>query len=417
MKKLSTIIFFIILSAAGLTADDTMTGAFDGQFKTLRISQNDNPIGFPMMVLGSDDFIEFSFDELAEDRSYLRYRVIHCNADWKPSDLVESEYLDGFNFGDVENYSFSRATTVHYVHYSITLPNNQINITHSGNYLLQVYREDNPDEILVQFRFYVSEQNVMLSGGITTVTDVDYNAAHQQLSLEIDCSHAPVESLFSDLKVIILQNNRTDNQIMLTHPMRVKGRTAVYEHQPQLIFEGGNEYRRFETVSTSFPSIGVNDITYTYPYYHFNLFPDGTRAYSQYLYDQTINGRFFIRESNSVNSDTEADYAVVHFSLDAPYIPNRDIFIEGDITNRRLDSSSMMNYNSETGKYEKIMLLKQGQYNYLYLSRKNNSDKLETAPLEGNFYQTVNQYSILTYTRPRGERADRLIGYSVIRSF
>jgi len=399
-----------------LCANDTQSGAFDNSFKTLRISQNGNPLGFPLLILGSDDFIEFSFDELAEDRSYLRYRVIHCNADWSQSDLIESEYIDGFNQGDVEDYSFSKATTVHYVHYSIKLPNEQIKFKHSGNFLLQVYREEDPDIDILQFRFYVSEQNAVVSGNITSVTDIDYNDAHQQLSMEIDCGHSPVENLFSDISVVVSQNQREDNEVELRHPMRVKGKIAVYEHLPQLIFEGGNEYRRFETVSTAYPSIGVDDIKYVYPYYHFNLITDSTRAYSQYLYDQTINGRFFVREYNSSEADTESDYVIVHFNLDAPYIPGRDIFIEGDITNRRLDSNSLMSYNSETGRYEKIMLLKQGQYNYQYLSRKSGKNKYETAPIEGNFYQTVNQYIVRIYTRPRGERADRLIGYSVIRN-
>lgn len=395
---------------------NTAQTAFDPNFKTLQVRQNGDPLGFPMYVMGTDGYLVFSFDELAEDRNYLRYRVIHCNSDWQPSVLVDSEYLDGFNEAEVEDYEFSRTTTVHYVHYSVSIPNKDIRITHSGNYLLQVYNENEPEKVLLQFRFYVSENSVNVSGNVKTVTDVDYNKKHQQLSFVVDCARSPVESLFSDLKVVVEQNQRQDNQVVLTHPMSVRGKAAVYEHLPALIFRGGNEYRRFETVSTQFPSLGVSDIEYRYPYYHFFLQPDKTRAYSQYLYDQTINGKFYIREYNSADSDTEADYVVAHFTLDAPYIPGREIFIEGDITNRSLGKDAMMTYNSEAGMYEKVMLLKQGQYNYQYLSKKKTEDDYKTEPLEGDFYQTVNQYIVRTYTRPRGEKADRLIGYSVLRA-
>lgn len=412
MKKHIVILLFFLLSSVSTFGSDNRQRSFDGSFKTMRINQNGNLTGFPVMVLNSDDRLEFSFDELAEDRSYLRYRVVHCNADWKPSVLVDSEFLEGFNIGDVEDFEFSRATTVHYVHYSITLPNTDFRITRSGNYLLQIFREEAPDKVLLQFRFYVSEQSATVSASVATVTDIDYNKSHQQLSFEIDCTHSPAENLFSDISVVVEQNQRTDNSVVVNHPMRVAGRKAIYEHIPSLIFNAGNEYRRFETVSTGFPSLGVNEISYQYPYYHFRLYEDSGRAYSQYIYDQTINGRFYIREYNSTESDTEADYAIVHFELDAPYIPGRDIYIEGDITERRLDSESVMSYNPETEKYEKVMLLKQGQYNYQYLSKRNNSDKFETDPIEGNFYQTVNQYIIKVYTRPRGERADRLINYS-----
>lgn len=413
MKK--TVAIFLLLNfTLCLWGIDTGQRSFDGAFKTLRVSQNDNVLGAPVLVLGTDDFLEFSFDELAENRSYLRYNVIHCNSDWQPSNLVESEFLNGFNLGDVEDYSFSRATTVHYVHYSITLPNQQISFKQSGNYLLQVFREEDPEKILLQFRFYVSEQSALTSGSVATVTDLDYNERHQQISLEIDCTHSPVENLFSDLTVVVEQNQRNDSRVTIKHPMRVSGRRAIYEHIPSLIFEGGNEYRRFETVSTSFPSIGISEISYQYPYYHFTLYEDNTRAYTQYLYDRTINGKFFIREYNSENGDTEADYVIVHFNLDAPYIPGRDIYIDGDITNRSLNSESLMNYNADTGKYEKTMLLKQGQYNYQYLSHRRNSAKYETEPLEGNFHQTENQYTVKVYTRPRGERADRLINYSIL---
>ena len=73
-----------------------------------------------------------------------------------------------------------------------------------------------------------------------------------------------------------------------------------------------------------------------------------------------------------------------------------------------------MRYNKEHYNYENVQLLKQGSYNYQYLYVHNGSTKGETGPVEGNFYQTENEYLILIYHRPFGERYDKLIGMKQI---
>ena len=99
------------------------------------------------VVLLDGGELTVEFDELSSERRYMRYSLTHCNADWKPSGLVESEYLDGFNEGTVDDFEFSRATTVQYIHYRFTLPNEQVRFTVSGNYILKIYDESDPEEI------------------------------------------------------------------------------------------------------------------------------------------------------------------------------------------------------------------------------------------------------------------------------
>ena len=135
--------------------------------------------GIPVAVTDNGGFV-ISFDHLSEDREYLRYTLTHCTADWTPDQLSYVEYLDGFNEGTIDDYDFSRATTVHYVHYTLTLPNEQTRPTISGNYLLRVYPESNPEDIWLQCRLAVSEGSAVLGAEITTRTDVDYNRKHQQ---------------------------------------------------------------------------------------------------------------------------------------------------------------------------------------------------------------------------------------------
>lgn len=394
---------------------DTMTGTFDERIRTLQMRAPADPMPLPVIIMGTDDQLIFSFDHLADDRQYFRYEIVHCNANWQPSGLIDSEIVDGFNQGDIEYYDYSGAVTNRYVHYSLAFPNENMTPKISGNYLLRVFREDNPDETVAQWRFMVSEQTAVIDTKVSTVTDVDYNEGHQQLSLVIDSERSDVIDPFNDLIVMVQQNSRFDNEIALHHPLRMQGRhLSVYEHLPQLIFEAGNEYRRFETVRTDYPGMHVESVGYFDPYYNFTLTTDTQRAEDSYLYDRTQHGAYVINAYNTDFPDTDAEYVVVHFTLNIPEIQDAMVFIDGDFVNRRFDPESLMTFNKATGLYERSMLLKQGSYNYQYLVVPSGHNRGYTAPIEGDNYQTSNVYLVKVYARHPGDRYDRLIGVTPV---
>ncbi|MDE7386980.1 MAG: DUF5103 domain-containing protein [Muribaculaceae bacterium] len=417
--------YTIAVIAAALTvcrAADTATGILAPGFATLQVYADDNELTDAVIRLDDDRHITIEFDELADDVRYMRYSLIHCNADWQPSQLVDSEFLDGFNEGTVDDYEFSRATTVHYVHYRITIPGESMRPLVSGNYLLRVYDEGEPDVTLLQARFMITEQSVTLSSCVSSVTDIDYNDAHQQLSIELDATNLTVHDPFNDFKVVVTQNNRPDTRRTLLHPLRMQGSRLVYEHLPKLIFAAGNEYRRFENISTHSPSMHVEGVAYHGPYYHAYLQADESRAAVPYTYDRTQNGGYVVREYNSTRPDSEADYLVTHFTLLSDPLPGTDIYIDGDLTDRRMDSGSRLTYDSELGAYTITRLLKQGSYNYMYLAVPSSAPSRGTAvpsatsAIEGDFYNTVNKYDIAIYHRLPGQRYDRLVGYFTVYS-
>lgn len=395
---------------------DTMTGVFDERIKSLRIHALDDDFGLPVTVLGTGSQILVEFDHLAEEREYFRYSLTHCNAFWQPSGLVESEFLDGFNEGTIEDFEYSQATTVHYVHYTLAIPNQDIYPKVSGNYLLKIYPEHEPDSIFLQCRFMVSEQTAPVQAEVTTNTDYGLNSRYQQLAITVDTERADVDDKFNDLLVVIGQNGRLDSEQLLRQPLRLQGSKLVYEHQPNLIFDAGNEYRRMEIINDQYPTMGVDHIELHPPYYHYVLYTDTPRNKEIYNYDQTQHGRYFIRQYNSQNSDTEADYGVAHFTLDYQGAPGDMVFLDGDFTQRRFDPNSRMVYNPSTGLYERSMLLKQGAYNYQYLVVPQGGKRGYTAQIEGDKYQTENEYFIRVYHRRPGDRYDRLIGVAAIQS-
>ena len=92
------------------------------------------------------------------------------------------------------------------------------------------------------------------------------------------------------------------------------------------------------------------------------------------------------------------------------------IFLDGDFTLRRFDDNARMFFNPATGLYERAMLLKQGSYNYQYLIVPPGEKRGFTGPIEGDKYQTMNEYNVRVYHRRRGERYDRLIGTASCRT-
>lgn len=394
---------------------DTTTGIFDRRFRTLKTEVEDNFMSPPVIRLGTNDRILVKFDEIGEDNSYLEYRLIHCDADWQPSRLIESEYLEGFNSVRIEDYAYSTATFVHYVNYLIAFPNEELQIKHSGNYLLQVYDPERPEETLLQTRFQVTENIARIEGNVTSRTDMGHNTYWQQLAFEIDCQGIGEFNPYQDIIVYVTQNNREATKRRIMTPLRVSGDKIIYEHLNDLVFGASNEYRRFESVSNSFPGMRVDSMRYMGSNYHVWLKVDEPRQSASYSYDQTQHGRFLVREYNSTDSDIGADYITVHFLLECPELPSYDIYLDGEFTHDRMDKENQLTYDHRVGGYVAEVPLKQGAYNYQYVTRSRQTGEISTSTIEGDKYETLNEYGIAVYFRPPGARADRLISYRILQ--
>ncbi|MDE6715559.1 MAG: DUF5103 domain-containing protein, partial [Muribaculaceae bacterium] len=93
--------YSVVSASVALAQPLTDTRIYNSNYKSLQVHPANNEFAPPVIELNSDERLIISFDELKSDRTYLRYRILHCNADWQPSQLVDSEYLDGFNEGEI----------------------------------------------------------------------------------------------------------------------------------------------------------------------------------------------------------------------------------------------------------------------------------------------------------------------------
>lgn len=397
--------------------EETQTGIFSSGFRTLKTEVVDNFMSVPVVRLGSGERLRISFDEIAEDNRYLSARLIHCNADWQPSSLVEAEYLDSFNTMDIEDYAYSTNTFIHYVNYMLEIPNESLNPLVSGNYLLQIYDRDEPSEVILQSRFRVVEPAVSVTAFSTTRTDKGVNDKWQQLGIAVDGEGTDIGNPYQDIKIEVMQNGRESTSRFLKSPLRVEGSRVIYEHSPELLFSSSNEYRRFESTSTRFPGMRVDSTKYMGSNYHTWVTTDYPRNDRNYEYDRTQHGRFLVKEYNSTDSNIGADYITVHFFLEMDRFPGKEVYIDGEFTHGKFDKSNRMRYNGMKGGYELEMPLKQGAYNYQYVVIPSGENRVESSSqIEGDKYETENEYNVYVYLRKPGDRYDRLIGYTTVYS-
>jgi len=413
MKYLVLSIFSLL--SLSISSQIYHTQAISPEIYTIQVNPNGDWSLDPVVRLG-DSPINISFDRIS-DNSFdrLRYRVIHCDAYWKPSkELSESDYIDGFNDNLIEDYEASRSTTVEYTHFEFSIPNTDMKLKLSGNYVVEVYEDGEPDNVLLTACFSVLDSQLSIGATVSSNTDIDINRSHQQLSFTILHQNMNIRDPYADLKVFAWQNNRLDTERQQLKPTYINPGKLIYEHNRDLIFEAGNEYRRFETVSHRYNGMNVGHIEYDRPTYNMYITPDKVRAGRTYSYDQDQNGRFIIRSNEANESGTEADYFTTIFTLPMDKPLAEDVFINGNFTYNNFTDKYRMIYDEDKNEYYISLLLKQGMYNYLYLTKTGNN--YSTSKIEGNYYETENEYQIFVYHRPPGQRYDSLVGVQNIQS-
>ena len=405
MKK--AIAILLLLLPISLSAGNRI---YDPHIKSLQAVVNQDWLSPAVMRLYGNDHLHVSFDELSHDYHRYIYRLEHCEANWTSSEeLFDTDWLEGFNDNVIEDFEYSINTTVAYTHYQLTIPNSKCRLKMSGNYRLHVIDEDQDKEVLM-VEFMVTEQTMFLSTTVSSNTDIDTNLCHQQVSFGLKYGNLSVTDPQEQLQTVVMQNSREDNWRWNVHPSAVSQNGLEWKHRKELIFEGGNEYRKFEVLDPSHPTMGIDRISWDGDYYQ--AFPFVSEPRPNYLYDEDANGSFYIRNSDNRENNITSDYVWVNYRLKSPYMTEGNVVINGRWTTEEPETY-VMEYDSDCQLYTNSILQKQGYYSYQYLWV---TDDGLTHPLpsEGNFYQTENQYQVLVYYKGIGERTWRLVAFSQI---
>ncbi len=412
------------------------THILDGNIKTLRVRYTETEqLQRPFLVLGQNgvdgadpnNTLEVSFDELTHDIHQYSYTIHHLNRDWTLSDLNSYEYVRGFTMADIVDYALSNNTQQVYTHYSFNFPNDDMQLLVSGNYALTIHRDGNMDKPVAIVTFAVVEPIVNISANVRSNTDIEFNGRYQQLDIDVRTENLDIRD-HNEIRVVVRQNNRLDNQVTLPTPTFVEPGRLRYANQQALIFEGGNEFRHFDVYSVYYAGYHVDRVRYAQGEYQAFLETDelrGTLAKGAnreglpYLTEYDNNGQLQINAENTNDDDTDAEYMWVYFCLPltTPII-DANIFVGGDIFLNQFTADNLMTYDGQQQCYFLSAYLKQGAYDYMYyvLRSKMKSLRANTGvpsliEVEGSHWQTQNEYTIYVYHRPFGGRYDRLVGY------
>ncbi len=420
MMKRSPFLFVLFLLTIGQAVnaqEDSYNTIYLSFVKSVKCYPSSDELAEPILRLGQSGAIILSFDDLSGDNSNYWYVIEQRNADWSPGQLSEFEWLDGFNNNRIEQQSFSFSARTQYMHHQLAIPNRDIQIKKSGNYLLKVYL--NGDELAITRRFMVVENQVVIAPITRQAAMIEKAQTHQEIDFTVDLKKLEVRNPRQEIRAAIVQNGYWQGAVLGVEPFFIRDRVLDFDYQDRLAFPGGKEFRFFDIRSLQNRSERIEDMRQSQYQTDVYLFGDRSRAYSSYLLNADANGKFVIQNFDiGDDANVYADYANVHFRYEKPLpFDGSDLYVLGAFNDFQPWTDYRMEYSEADHAYHLNILLKQGYYNYAYSLVSGEPYLPDFSETEGNWYETENDYTIIVYYRSLGERYDRIIGSRSFKSF
>ncbi|MFT7613769.1 MAG: hypothetical protein ACI9J3_002749 [Parvicellaceae bacterium] len=374
-------------------------------------------ISSTILALNGQDKLVLGFDDLSGKMKDYNYTVFHCTSDWELTDMMETEYLSGFYDNYISDYEFSFNTLQKYIHYEFSFPNEDANITKSGNYVLYVFEDNDQEKPILTRRFNVTENGINILPNLKRASKIDDRDYRQEIDFNLVYGTVPIMNPYSNVKVYIQQNGRIDNMISGLKPIFVKDTELVYDFDEANVFDGNNEFRFFDFKSLNYQSINVqkydkNDTTNL-----IYLKMDVKRTFKNYYSTNELNGKYVIDRENANDPDVDSDYGFVHFQLKYfEPIQGGDLYVFGAFSDWKFKEEFKMTFNEDKGIYEANIYLKQGYYNYQYVLLSDNKKVGDVSFIEGTHFETENDYTIYVYYTDPAQRYERLIGVKEFNS-
>ena len=388
---------------------------YSPKIKSVQLFPYGNQLGYPIIKLGGSEQLELHFDDLAANVQNYSYTFQLCNADWSPADLSQFDFIKGFSQVRISNYRMSSYALTRYTHYQALLPDRNCEPSRPGNYILKVFINSDTSRLIITRRMLVVKENSAITAQVQQPYNGQYFKTHQKIQFKINVNESlDLPNPQQQIKVVILQNSRWDNCIKGIRPTFYSRKTLEYNTDNDAVFPAGKEWRWLDLRSLRLQSDRVANGKYSSAGTEIFVKPDVDRSAQRFNFYRDNNGRYYLQPTESINPLWQADYGTVHFSFVPPGnspFPDKDVFLIGELNDYNLNEEARMKYNAEKGVYETSLFLKQGYYDYMYVTRDRDPQKaISFEYTEGNLWETENEYMILVYYRPLAGRADELIG-------
>jgi len=375
--------------------------------KTISFTTNNENYSTNLPIIKLGEKFTLDFDVLNNQEEDYYYTIDQLNFDWSKSQLIKSEYLRGFDNIKIQNYKTSFNTYQTYSHYKLQIPNQDVRIIKSGNYILKIY--DEYGNIAFSRKFIVYESITTVPTQIKRLRNLKHIHTKQSVSFQVNPVTIQLNNPKNTVKTLIIQNNNLSTSINSLKAQYTIGSKLIFNYDEESSFWGGNEYLFFENKEIRSSNLNIKTFN-LYDIYHSYLFTDYPRFNNSYTYNPDINGGFLTTALNADDTDIEADYVNIHFYLkNGTPRPGESIYILGAFNNYSMGGEYKMNYSRSSDSHELMLKLKQGFYNYKYVIV-NEYDQINQGGISGNYDETENDYKVLIYYRGYGYRYDRVIG-------
>ena len=403
-------LFFLLFIFISLNSVGQNTEFCSSDVKTARILKVGEDFGYPICAL--DEYLQLSFDVLDDNYNRLTYRIFHCDADLNIDDLQFTDYAEGFDNLPLDDYNSSFNTLQKFSHYSLTIPNNDIKLTISGNYIIKIY-DDEENVILSKFfMIYDDTKNLEIKSNVKKPLSAEFSFNYQQVEVSLDNSRARIANPEKYVKVFVMQNNNFFSRKKLEISYLNSSEIQYFKNFGNNIFSGGVEFLFFDAKDVNFTPLGVDKILYQNGLYNYYLSVDEAVDLS-YSYKTDLNGNYYIKNDRGFDNNLESDYVNVWFKLKYDRFADGDIYVCGNFSNYLLTDEYKLIFNPETKFYECKQFLKQGLYNYQYIFL--SSDGNISYPF-GSWYNTENDYLVCVYVSDFSKLGDRLELCKIINS-
>lgn len=409
-RKYSLLITFLITASISFSQEKEIVPPY--YIKTVSFVQNGQN-AVPLFLLG--DTFQLQFDDLHGTEDNYYYKITHCDYDWKPSQLSINEYLGGFDELRIQEYYNSINALQIYSHYKLTIPNKQTQLKVSGNYIISILNESR--EVVFSRKIIICEDLVSVPMQVKRARTNNSLEYKHNLEFAVKSNAVTFQNPLTNVKVLLMQNGRFDNSISKIKPMYTIGNDLIYKYDTETQFWAGNEYLFFENKNIRVATNSIAKVDLNSGLYSCYLYTNGARASQQYTFWPDINGNFLVNNLNAENNEIESDYVWIYFSLSAPaFYLDKNIYVTGMFNNYVLSDENKMDYNEKKGIYEKAIMVKQGFTNYSF-SVGDGKGKIDAEnAIDGNFWQTENNYHAIIYYRENNQRYDRVIGKGIATS-
>jgi Domain of unknown function (DUF5103) len=385
---------------------------------TAQLFQYNNQAELPIYNLDGSSRFELEFDDLEGNYKSYYYTYQLCDYNWKPVNLSPFDYIKGFTQNRITTYRYSSIAFTKYTHYQAILPEKNSLPTMSGNYLVKVFTDGDTANLVFTKRLLVVDAKASINASVVQLLGAQNFTTYQKVRFTVTTGDINAFSAAQQTKVVVLQNNRWDIAQRDIVPTFVRGNVLDYSNDNIANFAAGKEWRWLDLRSFRLQSDRIDHAEYGKTYTNMYVVTDIDRSAQRYVYYPDYNGTFNIITYESINPFWQGDYATVKFSFAPPGgkpFDGKDIYVSGQFTGYELTDKYKMRYNESTGLYEASIFMKQGYYAYTYtLVDANGADK--TNMLEGNYWETENNYTILVYYKSFTDRSDQLIGVGQINS-